>query len=406
MSSFPLSQRDSYATECTSRVVSCTPSKKKGLYEVVLSDTVLFAEGGGQPSDCGALNGLLVDAMRQDGTTVVHILKAPLEVGSEVRVTLDWNRRFDHMQQHSAQHVITAIASREPFRHDTVAWALHPDRAVVELTPAQGAPAELDLAALEAAVNNAIRAHTDVTIKTYDADSVPAEIRSRGAVPKSGEIRIVTVEGVDSATCCGTHVRNTADLQAVKLLGTERARAGTLRITFLAGGRVLSALGAALDTERALKDKLCCNPADFVTRVSNALEENTQLLKQRKKMLAELAEHDARELLKSLNESPKHVATLIRAERGIEWAEAAATCALAQANMPDAVVVIAGSDGPNPEGAGIVFVMGEPSRVEQAGKAAKEQCGARGGAKKGSPKWQGKATNVEKVSAIAAALSE
>jgi misacylated tRNA(Ala) deacylase len=97
---------------------------KEGKYEVVLEDTVLFPEGGGQPDDRGKINGVDVVRVLRRGSTAVHLTQEPLQEGAEVDIEVDWGRRFDHMQQHSAQHLITAIAEQK-FGHKTTSWHVH-----------------------------------------------------------------------------------------------------------------------------------------------------------------------------------------------------------------------------------------------------------------------------------------
>lgn len=113
-------QCDSYLKSATSKVCSVTPNEKiiesqdgkkvktKG-YDVVLDDTILFPEGGGQPDDRGTMNGFPVLRVTRKGAEAIHFVESPIDTGIDVQLQIDWVRRFDHMQQHTGQHLITAI---------------------------------------------------------------------------------------------------------------------------------------------------------------------------------------------------------------------------------------------------------------------------------------------------------
>jgi misacylated tRNA(Ala) deacylase len=135
-------QEDSFLREFTSKVVSCEKSvfsynlNGKNIetngYEVILENTIIFPEGGGQPSDHGYLNDQPVYQVIRRGDKAVHYVEQPLNIGEEVKEVIDWKRRLDHMQQHSGQHLITAIVDRE-FKYPTMSWYLGEDVAYIEL---------------------------------------------------------------------------------------------------------------------------------------------------------------------------------------------------------------------------------------------------------------------------------
>ena len=246
-------------------------------------------------------------------------------------MTVDWARRFDHMQQHSAQHLLTSIAAdldatarrnaADPSvalalasaggaavrSFETVGWELGAERSVVEFALPRGTDGDAaaattitdaEMALLEALANAAVRQHRAVAATEYGGrDALPAAVRSRGDVPAGSAIRVVAIDGYDTATCCGTHVRNTADLQCVKLVGTEHGRSGTVRVLFLAGARVLAGLAAGLERDRALGRCFGCQPADFVRRVEGLFETTAALTRAKKQLTAALVERDAARLV-------------------------------------------------------------------------------------------------------------
>ncbi|KAJ7396367.1 Alanyl-tRNA editing protein Aarsd1 [Pitangus sulphuratus] len=202
------------------RVVSCRAAELRPEgggepvrgFQVVLEDTILFPEGGGQPDDRGLIGDVPVLRVTRRGPEAVHFVPAALEPGAEVLLSLDWERRFDHMQQHSGQHLITAIAE-QMFGFKTTSWELGRQRSLIELdTPSMTAE---QVKALEMSVNEKIRDRVPVTVRELAADDPEVErVRSRGLPDDHvGPVRVVDIEGIDSNMCCGTHVSNLSDLQ-------------------------------------------------------------------------------------------------------------------------------------------------------------------------------------------------
>ncbi|KAB7494624.1 Alanyl-tRNA editing protein Aarsd1, partial [Armadillidium nasatum] len=241
-------QRNCYGKKYSTSVLSCTPTKiaeeingKKSsvdCYEVIFKDTVFFPEGGGQPYDKGEVNGIPVLKVLRKGGNAVHYLSEPVEVGSNVDQVIDWHRRHDHMQQHSAQHLITAVADRD-YNAATVSWNLGKKLSSIELDIPKFT--EDQISELEENVNEAIRNCTPVLIEEFDAsDPKLQEARTRG-LPDDivGPVRVVTIKDLDSTMCCGTHVKNLSDLQAIKILYCERGKKGKTILYFVAGKRVL-----------------------------------------------------------------------------------------------------------------------------------------------------------------------
>uniref|UniRef100_A0AAY4C4T4 Threonyl/alanyl tRNA synthetase SAD domain-containing protein n=1 Tax=Denticeps clupeoides TaxID=299321 RepID=A0AAY4C4T4_9TELE len=243
-------QRDCYMRELTTRVVSCSPAelqlenngkkeKIKG-FNVTVKDTILFPEGGGQPDDHGTMGGVQVLRVTRQGPDAVHFVSSGLEEGQEVLLKVDWERRFDHMQQHSAQHLITALAD------------LGRQRSSIELDTARVKSGEAE--ALETAANEKIRSRVPVNVRLLSLDDPEVEkVRSRGLpVDHAGPIRIIDIEGVDANMCCGTHVSNLSHLQAIKVLGMEKGKKNKTNLVFIAGNRVLKYAERSYNTEKSL----------------------------------------------------------------------------------------------------------------------------------------------------------
>jgi len=267
-----------YKKEFTSNVVSCVPAtieqvlqgKKKEkiqCFEVILEDTILFPEGGGQPDDRGTLNDVAVLQVKRKGKDALHYVAEALEVGKPAVGKIDWPRRWDHMQQHSGQHLITAIADAM-FGFKTTSWWLGELISHIELdTPSMSDDQMLQI---ENAVNEKIREAVSVEVKVYEeGDKTLREVRTRG-LPEDhhGAVRVVTMMGIDSNMCCGTHVSNLSHLQAVKLVQFEKAKKNKTNLFFLSGTRLLDHLSRCLARERQLTTILKNGPDDHIDLIN------------------------------------------------------------------------------------------------------------------------------------------
>ncbi|KAG8139813.1 hypothetical protein E2320_002572 [Naja naja] len=257
-------QRDSWVQQFTTQVVSCCPAKlsteisRKNIlqgFHVILEDTILFPEGGGQPDDRGFINDIPVLRVTRQGPDALHFIQTPLEPGTKVQLVLDWDRRFDHMQQHSGQHLITALADLM-FGYKTTSWELGRQRSTIELDTLSMTVDQVT--ALEQSVNEKIRARVPVMVREFAMGDPEIEmVRSRGLPDDhTGPVRIISIEGIDANMCCGTHVSNLSDLQVIKLLGTEKGKKNKTNLIFLAGNRVLKSLDRSHSTEKAMTSLL------------------------------------------------------------------------------------------------------------------------------------------------------
>ncbi len=285
-------QLDPRLSRLTATVVSCE-RVEGGLFAVILSQTPFYPEGGGQPADEGSVAGIPVrSVMRTADGDVIHILGS--EVSGTVEVAVDFARRFDHMQQHTAQHLLSALAL-ERFGWRTTAFHLGPARSDIELDVPDPDPGALRL--LEAAANDAVRSCLRVTCRFEEMDATDwGTIRSR-KLPAglSGSVRIVEIDGLDRNTCGGTHVSSTGELQIVKLVGTERLRGGT-RVFYVAGHRALDWFSHALERERDISGILTCPPDEHVRAVTHLRESNSDCSRNLRSARKELASRIGREM--------------------------------------------------------------------------------------------------------------
>jgi Ser-tRNA(Ala) deacylase AlaX len=269
---------------------------------VETDDTIIYPGGGGQPVDHGTLAGVPVKAVEGTERGYRHDLEgaAPRLDGGAALLAIDWTRRFDHMQQHTAQHVLSAIA-QDRWGWATTAFHLGAERSDVELDTPALARAELE--ALEEAVMAVVRDELPITTRYVSVAEYQAlGTRSRG-LPEGheGDVRLVEIGDVDLTACGGTHLTSTAQIEAVKLLATESMRGGT-RLHWLAGGRVRARLAAHELRGDALRRLLGASDEELVAQATAKLDQLRQVEKRAHWTLNRLAEETAARL--ALTDSP------------------------------------------------------------------------------------------------------
>jgi alanyl-tRNA synthetase len=283
--------RDCYLTELETEIV--VVGEEDGRPFAVLADTLFYPEGGGQPADHGRLGGAEVLDVQKRGEEIRHFLSKPVTEGP-VRLELDWPRRWDHMQQHTGQHVLTAVALRE-FGWRTTAFHLGDDWSDIELDLPSLDRTALDH--LEEAVAKEIFAARTVSYRTAEVrDFERLGVRSR-LLPEGfeGPVRLVDIEGLDLNTCGGTHCRSTAEIGLLCLLGTEPTRGGS-RVFFVAGDRVRRRMAAHEDRNLRLRSLLDTGDEELPEVVTLRLKREKELARTARLLAEELADHAAMDL--------------------------------------------------------------------------------------------------------------
>ena len=280
-----LSQTDTPCRRVTASVLSVTHADEGVILEV--DQSPLFPGGGGQPADHGWVNGKPILSVL--GHTRVLVREAPAETTIEIDV--DWDRRFDLMQQHTAQHVISGLALSE-FSLATLSFHLSLETAFVVFDTSELSDGVL--ASLEARTNEVIRdARAVVPRLAVDADFEPGRIRCRKLPDKrSGGLRLVEIEGLDLNTCGGTHVNNTAALQMIRLIKKEPHR-GAVRVYFEAGGRVLSRLRREAAVHYEFNQLLSCSVEQYAEHIDRIQKEAKSAGKKIKFLEMMIAEQQA-----------------------------------------------------------------------------------------------------------------
>lgn len=258
------------------KVVSCEKCDKG--FAVILDQTAFYPEGGGQASDIGTLGNVNVLHASEEGEAVIHLCDGPLEIGAEVTGQLDWDHRFDLMQQHTGEHIISGLIHGKYGHHNT---GFHMGADVITIDFDGTVPPE-DLAEIEAAANHAIWSNIPLKIWTPSPEELPNVFyRTKRALP--WPVRIVQVPGYDSCACCGVHVERTGEVGLVKLFSSVKFRTGS-RIELLCGRRALDFLSQNYEqnllVSRAFSAKL--------TETGAAADKMNELLGQQKMKISAL----------------------------------------------------------------------------------------------------------------------
>jgi alanyl-tRNA synthetase len=279
----------------------------------VLDRSAFYPEGGGQPGDRGALGAAQVIDTQERAGEVLHLLDRPLLVGEEIDAQVDWPRRFDHMQQHHGQHLLSAAF--ETLGLQTLSFHLGERSCTIDLN---GPPDLVKAKTAETKTNESIWRDLPVVARDFTGEE-------RSKLPLRKEAvkgdRVVVVEGVDASPCGGTHPKRTGEVGSVSILKVQRWGDGKSRVEFVCGGRLVSMLAEANAQLSAAAEVLKCAPADLATAAARVAAEAQTRRKQADGLLLELAQQEALKLKAPL--------VVTRVERGAAFARSVAQ-ALAQ----------------------------------------------------------------------------
>ncbi|KZO94562.1 ThrRS/AlaRS common domain-containing protein, partial [Calocera viscosa TUFC12733] len=363
-------------------------------WEIELEDTVLFPEGGGQPSDTGSLlplptgSPVRVDKILRHGLSAVHYCSSPLPVGSEVLVQVDWERRWDHMTQHTGQHVLSGLF--DTLQLPTLSWSLtaSPSPCYIELPRA---PSPAELAHVQQSANELIRAGTRVHVAlTLSDETVRPETLPEDYV--GGVVREVDIVGVDKGPCCGTHLPSLSALQSVYVYPYTSAVRGTnARVYFVVGPRVLAALAPAAEGLRQVSLELGCAQPEALEKVREVVAGGKEARKREQRAREELAGYVAKDVLAAAETvGEAHVGCLVREDDAPVPLEFLTTVsyrireALDSEPGKEYLFALASSGA---AGAPLI-IFGTPELVARAGELVRGRMGNVKGGGKG--RWQGK----------------
>ncbi|MBA3260528.1 MAG: alanyl-tRNA editing protein [Gemmatimonadales bacterium] len=354
---------DAYLREFEANVVDSADEGRR-LY---LDRTAFYPTSGGQPHDLGRLGGVEVVDVVDEGDRVAHLLEAPL-TDARVLGRLDWERRFDHMQQHTGQHLLSAVIA-ELFGYETV--AVHFGREGSTLDLETGALSHEEVVAAEARANAVAVENRPVEVSFDEAGSA---IALRRASSREGTLRIVTIRDLDRSACGGTHVGATGEIGPllVRAIGRVKQR---VRVEFLCGARVVRRVRADLDLLGRIAGSLSAAPVELPAILDAQRRELKESAAARRGLEEALDRYRARELYDGVAPGPSGTRRVVlREERaGIERLRGIAR---AVTELPRAVFVGTVAGAPT-----VLVAASEDSGVD-AGRvlqAALEPAGGRGG---------------------------
>ena len=267
---------DTSLKEFSALVVDCFEGKQG--FEVELDQTAFYPEGGGQAADRGTLGGIPVLHVHEDGDRVLHRLEKPLTVGETVEGIVDYDHRFDLMQQHSGEHIVSGIINAR-YGHHNVGFHMGWDSITIDF---DGPIPAGDLAEIERLANEAVYKNVPLHIWTPSPAALPQVVyRTKRALP--WPVRIVQVPGYDSCACCGLHVARTGEIGLIKLFSLVKFRQG-VRIEMLCGKRAFDFLSRSHEQNRQVSGAFSAK----ILETGEAARKMNELLESQKRRIAEL----------------------------------------------------------------------------------------------------------------------
>lgn len=224
---------DPYIREFEATVISCTETENG--FDVILDKTAFFPEGGGQFPDKGTVNDIIVTDVKEDKDGVIHhFTESKIPISEKVFGKIDWDLRFDFMQQHSGEHIFSGLAHKK-FGAANVGFHLGYEETTLDLDVPLS---EKDVAKLELSANEAVYKNLPIEI-SYPSENELSVLPYRSKKKLTGKVRIVTVPDYDICACCGTHVKQTGEIGIIKITSFQNYKGGT-RLFMLCGKRALS----------------------------------------------------------------------------------------------------------------------------------------------------------------------
>ena len=263
---------DPFLKEFTATVLDCQAGKNG--YTVTLDRTAFYPEGGGQPADHGTLDGAAVTDVHEKNGVIFHNVDRAVEIGKTVSGSIDWARRFDHMQQHSGEHICSGLICGR-YGCDNVRFHMGTDIVTIDFN------ADIsweELLEIEGQANRYIQEDHPIDIQFHRGAELDA-IDYRSKKPLEGDVRIVAFPGADCCACCGTHVLRSGQVGLVKFLSVQKFREG-VRIELLCGQRALDYLSRTWEQAKIIGQHLSVKPVDAAAAVER-LEGELSALKMR-----------------------------------------------------------------------------------------------------------------------------
>ena len=277
--------------------VSKESRDSEGNFYAVLENTAFYPTGGGQPYDTGTLNGVSVLNVEEIDGEIRHTLAESLGTATEVEGVIDWVRRFDHMQQHAGQHILSA-AFAQLYGFPTISFHLGRDFLTIDLDVDEVSPEQLQ--AVEKLANDIILENRVIETKWVTEDELEQySLRKQLAV--TGEIRLVIIPDFDYNGCGGTHPSSTGQVQGIKILTTEKNR-GKIRVHFVCGGRILQQLHQKNHVLSETSKLLSVPEEGVIDATQRLLDANLALVKSLNEKEEQLLTFEVKDLLQTKNQ--------------------------------------------------------------------------------------------------------
>jgi alanyl-tRNA synthetase len=283
-----------YYTDPTCRTFDATVIRSfeyEGRPAVALNQTAFYPTSGGQPFDVGRLgDATVVDTIDVDDV-VMHIVTGQLAEGTSVRGEIDWQRRFDHMQQHTGQHVLSAAFDRL-FDNRTVSFHMGADASTIDLAR-EATMDEIERAVDES--NRVVWADCSVAIR-FVSEAEAGRLPLRKDPTRGGTLRLIEIPDFDLSACGGTHVSRTGEIGVIAVIASERFKGGS-RLTFVCGHRALRVLRGYRDAISGSIRVLSVLPTELPSAVERLQSEGKDLRKTIGRLQESLAVHEAARLM-------------------------------------------------------------------------------------------------------------
>ena len=278
------------------------------LYEVVLDRTAFFPEQGGQSSDIGILeyedggvkaNVLHTRIENEKGVQIFHVADREIPVGTRVHGVIDWKHRFSNMQQHTGEHIFSGLV-HSTFGYDNVGFHLSDSEVTMDYN---GVLDQDDISKLEMMANQAIWDNLEV-ICEFPEEKELANIPYRSKKELEGDVRIVTIPGIDICACCAPHVNKTGEIGILKVVGLQNYKGG-VRVNILCGKRALEYISAEHKIVSQLSGMLTTSVDNVVSSVKRAFDDISGLKVEVSKAKEALIEYEVEELCKDIENEGK-----------------------------------------------------------------------------------------------------
>jgi alanyl-tRNA synthetase len=363
---------NSFEREFEADVVSCEPTLLAGApaWEVALDCTAFYPTSGGQPHDVGRLGEARVLDVRDEDVEIVHIVDRELAIGP-VDGCIDWTRRLDHMQQHTGQHLLSAMF-QERFGRPTVSFHLGEEICTIDLRGPE--PSEGILEGAERAANQVIFEDRPVTVRYGTAEQF-AKLGVRKEVERSGILRAIEIEGADLQPCGGTHVKRTAEIGMILVRRCTKIRQDW-RVEFVCGRRAEHVARQDFLLLRRVAEQLSCATGDVVASAERAVIERDAHFKTARATLERLAEAEAALALQAAPETADGIRLIDRLFQEDTPVEYLGFFATQLAKSEKTIVLLARA----PSG-DLIFAQHSAAGKDMNGllKQVLEQCGGKGG---------------------------